>query len=269
MERIVITGASSGIGFEIAALLARPGRRIWLIGRDEERLAAIAEKVRAGGAEAVARRVDVSDPEESRSFLETEFPEGAPPDQVYLSSGVSMFGEVKDVYGRDWDWIYRNNLAGPFQWLLHVYKGMVAARRGRIVVISSLSAYTGYPTAIPYATMKAGLLGLHRSLRHEAVAHGVSLHLVSPGYVDTRIFERAKYRATSYDETMRLIGGLGFRMIPAADAAAHIVRGVEKGRGEFCVPAYACLMSLIAPRFPWLIHRIHRKVLNEFRRPGK
>lgn len=266
MEKIVVTGASSGIGLEIASQLARPGRKLWLIGRNRERLQDLAATVEAKGAAAEVVALDLMDREACARFLDSSFPEGDPADEVYLSAAVSMFGEVKDVLDEDWRWIYETNLLSPVQWMLHYYRGMAAAGRGRIVLISSLSAYTGYPTAVPYATMKAGLMGVFRSIRHEGELLGVRFHLVSPGYVDTEIYKRAKYRSTSYEQTMRLIGTLGFKVISAEEAARRIVRKVAGGKRDLCFPAYAWFLASLAPRMPFIIDRIHRRILERFRR---
>lgn len=265
METLVITGASSGIGRELALQSARPGRLIWLLGRDQGRLAEAAGEVRARGAEARTAALDLTDFEACRAFLEAEFPAGGSVSTVYLVAAVTLFGEVKEVLPDDWRRIYETDLLGQVQWLLHFYRGMVEAGGGRIVLVSSLAAYAGYPTAVPYATMKAGLLGLFRSLRHEAKAHGVALHLASPGYVDTGIYKAATFRATSYERTIRQIHSLGFRILSAGEAAATILRRVEAGRKEFALPGYASLLKWLAPRLPGVIGLIHRRIIHQFR----
>jgi len=264
-ETLVITGASSGIGREIALQLSVPGRRIWMIGRDRERLEAVAAQSRSKGATVTTVDLDLTDLESAKRFLDATFPEGERVDQVYLAAAVSLFGEVKDMHPEDWNRIYLTNLLSPVQWMRHFYAGMVKRRAGRIVLISSLAAYTGYPTATAYATAKAGLLGLYRSMWHEGRAHGVAFHIASPGYVDTRIYQSAVFRGTTYEKIMTQTRGMGFPILSAPDAAARILRSIEKGRSEFSLPVYATVLRWLAHRMPFLITRIHTKVLKHFR----
>lgn len=264
-ETIVITGASSGIGREIALRLSAPGRRIWMIGRDQERLEEVAAQSRSMGATVTTAALDLTDLDSAARFLDGTFPEEVRVDQVFLAAAVTQFGEVKDTQREDWNRIYLTNLLSPIQWMRHFYAGMVKRRAGRIVLISSLAAYTGYPTATAYATAKAGLLGLYRSMWHEGRAHGVAFHIASPGYVDTRIYQSAVFRGTTYEKIMAQTKRMGFPMLSAPDAAARILRAIEKGRSEFSLPAYATVLRWLSYRLPFLIAHIHTKVIKQFR----
>lgn len=264
-EVFVVTGASSGIGREIAIQLATPGRIIWLIGRDEERLEEAAAQVRGMGAVAEIVRMDLTDLKEAERFLNDTFPIGSRIDCVYLVAAITLFGEVQDTLPEDWQKVYQTNLLSPVQWVRHFYTNMVNDKSGKIVLVSSLAAYAGYPTATAYATMKAGLLGLCRSLWHEGRTHGVSIHLASPGYVDTGIYKSAVFRNTTYEKTMNLIQGLGFRILSAEDAAKRILISVGRGESEFALPAYASAMKWMAPRLPFMIELVHSKMIKSFR----
>lgn len=264
-ETILVTGASSGIGRELAIQLAGPGCEIWLVGRNRERLEQVGERTRSKGAVPRIVELDLSDIDEAGRFLTENFPSDKRVDAVYLVAAVTLFGEVRDTLPEDWDRIYRTNLLSPVQWVRHFYAEMVEAKAGTIVIVSSLAAYSGYPTATAYATMKAGLLGLFRSLWYEGRSHGVSFHLASPGYVDTGIYRSATFRKTSFDKTMRQIEGLGFGVISADDSAARIIRSVRRGRKEFAFPAYASVLKWIAPRSPSIIGAIHSKIVKGFR----
>lgn len=265
-ETIVVTGASSGIGRELAIQLSRPGCEIWLVGRDRDRLDQVAEQARLKGAVPVVVELDLSDIEDAGRFLEETFRPDKRVDAVYLVAAITIFGEVRDTLPEDWDRIYRTNLLSPIQWVRHFYATMVAAKAGKIVMVSSLAAYSGYPTATAYATMKAGLLGLFRSLWYEGRSHGVAIHLASPGYVDTGIYRTATFRKTSYDKTMCQIDSLGFDVISAESSATRILRSVGRGESEFAFPAYASLMKWIAPRMPFLIDIVHTRIVNCFRK---
>lgn len=265
LETFVVTGASSGIGRELAIQLAAPGRVIWVIARDRKRLAEVADLIRLKGAVANVGEIDLADLETSQRFLNENFPEGSPVNEVYLAAAVTLFGEVKDTLPEDWDLIYRTNLLSPVQWTRHFYAKMVTQKLGKIVLISSLAAYSGYPMATSYSTMKAGLLGLYRSLMPEGKSHGVAIHIASPGYVDTGIYKAATFRKTTYKKTMEEIESLGFGILPSSVVAKRILRSVERGHREFALPAYASLMKWCSPRLPFLMDHVHRKMVRKFR----
>lgn len=265
-KTIVVTGASSGIGRELALQLAAPGCEMWLLGRNEERLSWVAEMVRAKGAVPHVVMLDLSDVETAGRFLDETFPPDKRVDEVYLGAAITLFGEVRDTLFEDWDKIYRTNLLSPIQWTRHFYSGMVGKKAGRIVIISSLAAYAGYPTATAYATMKAGLLGLFRSLWYEGQTHGVEVHLASPGYVDTDIYRSASFRKTSYEKIMGQIDEMGFTAISAEKCASLIIDAVRRGKKEFAFPAYASVMKWVSPRMPFLIGIVHSKMIKGFRK---
>ncbi|MBK1881058.1 SDR family NAD(P)-dependent oxidoreductase [Luteolibacter pohnpeiensis] len=261
----VVTGASSGIGRELAKQLAAPGCEVWLIGRNSEALDQVAAIVTEKGAVAKIGITDLENGDEAARFLSSHFPPDKQVDQVYLAAAISMFGEVKDIKPEDWQKLYQTNYLSPIQWCHYFYSQMVTRKSGRIVLISSLSAYSGYPTSTVYATMKAGLLGLYRSLLHEGRANGVAIHLVSPGFVNTSIFKKAIYRGTGYEKTLREIKATRFPIEPAEKVARLILRGVNQGKQEFALPLYAKAVKWIAPRFPFAIGIIHRQLMKRFR----
>lgn len=265
-KTIVITGASSGIGRALALELAAPGCEIWLVGRGKERLESVAAQVRAKGAVPHVAIVDLSDICQSGRFLDENFPRNKRVDEIYLGAAITLFGEVKDTLPDDWEQIYHTNLLSPIQWAHYFYSSMVEQKAGKMVIISSLAAYAGYPTATAYATMKAGLLGLFRSLYYEGKSHGIQIHLISPGYVDTGIYQSAVFRQTSYEKTMEQIESIGLPIISAGKAATLIMNAVRRGEKEFAFPAYAAAMKWVAPRMPFLIGFIHRRIINGFRK---
>jgi short-subunit dehydrogenase len=261
---IVVTGASSGIGRALAGRLAHPGVKLWLIGRCTERLAEVVATVRERGAEACPAVIDLRESGAAADFLEGTLAREERLDEVYLVAALSLFGEVKDLWLEDWRAIYQTNLLAVAQWMTALYPRLVAQGSGRLVIVSSLAAYAGYPTSVPYATMKSGLLGMFRSLTHEAGRHGVQVHLVSPGYVETGIYRSAIYRKTDCESVLRQVRALGFRMIAAERAAELTLHGIARGRREIVFPGYARALVWVGTHFPWVLRRLHRRVMKSF-----
>lgn len=266
-ERIVITGASSGIGRDLAIQMAAAGKELWLVGRDSKRLNEVALAVESKGATANQVILDLNDLEACERFLGGRLVAAGRVDCLYFVAGISIFGEVKDLPPEDWGRVYKTDLLAAAQWTAEIYKSMVANGCGRIVLVSSLAGYAGYPTSVPYAAMKAGMLGLYRTLSHEGRPYGVTVHIASPGYVETGIFKSAIYRGSSLEKTMRLIKSLGFGLISSAEAASAILRRVKRGSTEFAFPWYASLMAWTAQRFPIVTRPIHAIILKRFRNP--
>ena len=265
-ETIVITGASSGIGRELAIQLAKAGRLIWILGRNQDRLEAVASEISSKGGEAKIAYFDLVEEDTTAKFLEKNFPVGTKVDQVYFAAAITSFGEMQDFLPEDWNHMYQLDLVSQIQMIHHFYTEMVKRRAGELIFVSSLSAHTGYPTAIPYATMKAGLLGLFRSLKYEAKPHGVAIRHAALGFVDTSIYENAIYRGTTYEQTKESIRSLGFKKLTASEAAEGILEGIRDGKTEIMLPGYARMLSWIAPRMPIVVSLIHRRMMNLYRK---
>ena len=159
-ETIVITGASSGIGRELALQLAGDGVTLHLLGKDEERVAEVAELVRAAGATARRLAIDLTDFDAVEDWYRGQTKEGVRVDALYHCVGRNTFGEVANLSMDDLEWVYRTNLLTTAQWMSLVYPDMVSRGEGTIVLLSSLSAYSGFPMATPYASTKQALVAL-------------------------------------------------------------------------------------------------------------
>lgn len=259
----LVTGASSGIGRALAVQLAAPERNILLLGRDESRLNAVAAEVRKKGANAQTKTLDITDFEAVDHYFREEVGDV---DEVYLSAARSIFGEVKDLQIEDWETIYKTNFLSWAQWVHEFHRRMVARRGGRIVILSSLAGYTGYPGCAPYAAAKAGLTSLFRTMWHEGRAHGVNYHLVSPGYVRTGIYEAAIFRGIDYGRVSEMLDGSGFKMMEPEGAAREILREISANRKEIIFPGYARTLAGISMRFPWLMGPVRKSMVDLFRR---
>ena len=268
-ETIVITGASSGIGRELALQLAGEGVTLYLLGQTEERVAEVAELVTKAGATARPLALDLTDFEAVEAWYRGLGEAGETVDTLYHCVGRNTFGEVVDLSMDDLEWVYRTNLLTTAQWMSLVYPDMVKRGEGTIVLLSSLSAYSGFPMATPYASTKQALVALGRSVWPEAEEAGVKLHIACPGFIKTRIFEASRFTNCDLDGVMGCIRKLGFPIMPVDKAARVLLKSVRRGKRLIVFPFYAKFMAFLGYRVPGFIDIFHRKVIRMLNTSGE
>jgi short-subunit dehydrogenase len=188
---VVLTGASAGIGREMAHQLAGQGAWLALAAREPERLEAVAEECRMMGGRAIAVPTDVGDQAQCAALAQRAVDEFGRVDTLVNNAGIGMwarFDEVSDlsVFER----IMRINYLGSL-FCTHYALPHLKRTRGRIVGIGSLTAKTGVPTRSGYAASKHAMAGFFDSIRIELDGTGVTVTMVHPGFVATEIRERA------------------------------------------------------------------------------
>ncbi len=237
-KSIVITGASSGIGEYLALAYAAAGMRLALSGRDEARLAGVAERCRHAGATVIAARVDAADRKAMADWLR-EIDDAAPIDLMIANAGIAS-GTPE---GREDAELARRtfevNLTGVLNSLQPLIEPMIARRRGQLVIISSLASFRGFAGSAAYCASKAAVRIWGEGLRNELAQLGVEVNVVCPGFVVSRMTAVNKFRMPFLMETGR--------------AAAVIKRGLErnKSRISFPWPMSAAVWLLTALPAAW------------------
>lgn len=186
-EVAAITGASSGLGAEMARQLARAGMRVGLTARRADRLEQLAGEIRAGGGTAAVEAADAADPEATRSALAAIARQLGPVDLLIANAGVAEPTPGIAFPAGAFDRMVRVNLTGAAYAIEAVLPSMVERRRGQIVGVSSLAGYRGLPGSAGYSATKAGLSALLEGLRPELRRHGIAVTTVHPGYVRTEM----------------------------------------------------------------------------------
>lgn len=182
---VVLTGASLGIGADVARTLAGQGARLVLAARDAARLGDTATACRQTGAEVEVVATDVTVETECRALVMRAMARFGRIDTLICNAGQAMWARAEDVS----DWTVFERLV-RVNYLGAVYCALAAlphlrASKGRLVVVSSLAGKTGVPMRTGYAAAKAALNGFFDSLRIELMGSGVSVTIVSPGFVGT------------------------------------------------------------------------------------
>ncbi len=221
-EVAAITGASSGLGEEMARQLARDGFRVGLTARRAVELGRVAQEIRDEGGTAFVAPADAADPEGTRAALARIARQLGPVDLLIANAGLGIGTPARAFSAADFDRMVRVNLAGAAYAVEAVLPAMIDRRRGRIVGISSLAGYRGLPGSAGYSATKAGLTALLEGLRPELRRLGVGVTIVHPGYVRTPMTEGQAHRRPF--------------LMDVGPAATIILRGIARGRSRVDFP---------------------------------
>lgn len=181
---LLITGASSGLGAALALGYAAPGIILFLTGRHQERLEAIADQCKAKGAIVYAHSLDITHTENVRQWI-LECDANHPIDMVIANAGISggtAGGTESEEQTRR---IFQVNVDGVFNSVLPLIPHMQRRKAGHIVLISSLASYRGLPSAPAYSASKAAIRVYGEALRGALHADNVAVTVVTPGYIVT------------------------------------------------------------------------------------
>jgi 3-oxoacyl-[acyl-carrier protein] reductase len=187
MPTSLVTGASRGIGRAVALRLAAEGHDV-AVGYGSRAAAAeeVAAAIRTLGRRATIAGADLTDPSAADAIVDAVEAALGPVDVLVANAGVSTPGRrVEEIALEEWDRLHAVNLRAPFLLARRVLPGMEERGFGRIVLVSSVAAYTGGIIGAHYASSKAGLHGLAHSLSRQAAGRGVTVNVVAPALVES------------------------------------------------------------------------------------
>ncbi len=245
---VVVTGAGSGIGREIALTFAGRGTRLALADISEKGLCAVRDELGTGGNTLYTETVDVSRADECGEFCDAVYREMGRVDILCNNAGVAVGGDFQDVSLQDWEWIVGVNLWGVIHGCHFFYPRMIAqGGGGHIVNIASAAGLFPAPFSIPYVSTKHGVVGLSQTLRSEAALHGIGVSAICPGFVLSNIYRNARQctppasgtQDESIAETERKMAKRRFTAASVAEAVVEAVDG-NKGVMRLCPETYAC-----------------------------
>ena len=182
-EVALVTGASRGIGAAIADLLAAHGAKVIGTATTEAGAAAIGERLASlGGA---GRTLNVTDTTAVEKLIEAVAGEFAPIAILVNNAGITRDQLLMRMKEEDWQAILDTNLSSVYRTSKAVLRGMMKARKGRIISIASVVGVTGNPGQANYAAAKAGIIAFSKSLAREIGSRGITVNVVAPGFIDT------------------------------------------------------------------------------------
>jgi NADP-dependent 3-hydroxy acid dehydrogenase YdfG len=217
-----ITGASSGIGAALARRLAGDGAVVAASARRAEELEGLARRVAAETGRIAAYPVDVTDRGAVALTWARIEEELGPIEVAVLAAGTHHPVTAEDFDASDFARLVEVNLLGTANALDPVMAAMIARRRGRIAIVSSVAGYRGLPTSAYYGATKAALINLAESLEFDLDRFGVRIQLIDPGFVETPLTDKNEFT-------------MPFR-ISAEAAAERIVAGLAGGAFEITFP---------------------------------
>ncbi|MBI4635117.1 MAG: SDR family oxidoreductase [Candidatus Rokubacteria bacterium] len=246
---ILITGASAGIGAALAREFAREGAAVALAARRVDRLEALASEIRRQGRRAIAIGCDVTRDGDLERAVETTRGALGKIDVLVANAGFGVVGNLETLALDD----YRRQLeTNVFGVLRTIYAGLedLKKTRGRLVIIGSVSGHLGLPGSSPYAMSKFAVRALAQSLGFELSPAGVSVTLISPGFVESEL-RQVDNRGVLHPE--REDGAPPWFVMSTARAARQIVAAAAARRRETVITTHGKFAVLLQRLAPWLL----------------
>lgn len=255
---VLLTGASSGIGYELALLLAKQNAKLALIARRKERLLALQRKI---SCECEILAGDIADPDFCRNAVTLAAGKFGGIDVVVNNAGLSMNASFEDAEIKVFQQLMQVNYFGS----LYIAKAALPylkKSKGSLLFVSSIVGKRGFPARSGYCASKFAVQGLFESLRVELQPYGINVGIVSPGYTESEIRKSAlgaqghqKQEEKGFKETT--VG----QMMSAQEAAESILQAIAKRKREVILTLSGKLMVWLNNRFPSLVDTLIKKVM--------
>jgi short-subunit dehydrogenase len=253
-KAVFITGASSGIGAALAREFAHHGAELALAARRVDRLEALAAELRAHGRRVLVVRCDVTRDQDLVSASAATVAGLGRIDVVVANAGFGVVGPIDRLTLDDYRRQFETNVFGVLRTVLAT-RSELRRTRGRLVIVGSVSGHVALPGASPYAMSKFAVRALAQALDFELRPAGVSVTLVSPGFVETELHQVDNRGVRHPDVAPR---APAFVRTSAEHAARRIVRAVSRRRREVVITWLGHLTVRVQRYLPalfnWAVH---------------
>ncbi|MDN2452608.1 SDR family oxidoreductase [Lactobacillus sp. UCMA15818] len=243
---VVVTGASSGLGEQIAYELARKGAIVVVCARRLDRLEEVAKECqKLSGRISVAKQLDVEDPEQIENLVGEVEDELGPIDVLVNDAGFGLMEDVLNFEMKTAEKMFRVNVLGLMYLSKFTALKMAQRNRGAIINVASAAGKIATPKSAVYSATKFAVLGYSNALRLELRPLGISVLTVNPGPIDTNFFEIA-------DQTGNYLSKIGFLIQKPEEIAQKVVNTIGTSKRELTIP----FVFEIAHRFYDLFPRV-------------
>jgi short-subunit dehydrogenase len=239
----IVTGASSGIGWELARQLGGLGAGVGLVARRRNELEELAGEIRAAGGEAAVAPADVTEVDQVESAVADVRASLGPIDLLIANAGVGMPTLLDPVNRAEVEAMFRVNVLGTIYSFSAVLPEMLERRSGHLAAVSSLAAYLALPGESAYCASKAAVNTYLAALRPQVRERGISVTTLCPGFVQTQ-----------------MTAGNSFGMpglLSAEDAARRMLRAIARGRAVYNFPWTTAILTRLVATLPgWASARL-------------
>lgn len=245
---VLITGASSGIGYQTALAFARTGCRITAAARRMDRLEQLAKDITAFGGECLLQQVDVSNREGMSHACRETVERWGGIDIAVANAGYGYLGLVEQIDPQEMERIWQVNFLGTLWTIQAALPYMKKQREGHIVIVSSVVGRYSLPLSSAYCVTKFAQAALAQSLRPEIKKHNIGVTVVYPGYTATEFGEKQLHQ-----ERRNKVARKGQ---PAEEVAQHIISAVRHNRKEIYPSFSGSLFAHLGLWFPFLADQV-------------
>ena len=218
-EIALVTGASRGIGQAIALMLGKQGARVIGTATTDQGAAAIQSTFDAQGMQGLGLALDVTRADSIDAVMQQVKETFGAPTILVNNAGITRDNLLMRMKDDEWDGVIDTNLSSVFRLSKACLRGMMKAKRGRIINIASVVGATGNPGQANYSAAKAGMIGFTKSLAREVGSRGITVNAVAPGFIDTDMT-----RALPDEQRTALIGQVPLgRLGDVEDIASAVV----------------------------------------------
>ena len=254
---ILITGASSGIGEELAEQLAQQGALLTLAARRADVLAHLADRIApAGGSRPLALECDVTrEGDVEQAVAETVRLRGRL-DIVFANAGFGVAGLLTRLSLADYRRQFETNVFGVLRTVYAALPELTTAR-GQLVITGSIAGWVATPGTSAYAMSKFALRALANSITPELAQLGVALTLISPGFVESNI-RRVDNRGTLHADAPEPL--TGWLVMSRRGAVRQILRAVARRRREAIITGHGHMLVALERFAPWILRAVGRRM---------
>ncbi len=227
-EIALITGASRGIGKSIATELGKAGATIVGTATTDSGAEAITAWINEAGLTGVGMKLNVTDAADIDTLIKAITDQYGPVSILVNNAGITRDNLLMRMKDDEWDDIMSTNLTSIFRMVKTCMRGMMKARKGRIINIGSVVGSSGNPGQANYAAAKAGVIGFTKSLAREVGSRNITVNTVSPGFIQTDMTDEL-----SDDQKDQLLGQIPLNRLGSTEDVAKAVLFLASASGGY------------------------------------